>query len=58
MKFLLIPVDGYEKAIELTSKKREEELKRAVELGTTILFYHKEYYVDELPEEKKGGDVD
>lgn len=57
MKFLLIPTDENAKTIEIdtTSKKQEDELKRSLELGTTVFFQKKEYFVDEV---LKQEDVD
>ena len=57
MKFLLIPTDEDAKTIEIdtTSKKQEDELKRSLELGTTVYFQKKEYFVDEV---LKQEDVD
>lgn len=57
MKFLLIPTDEDAKTIEIetTSKKQEDELKRSLELGTTVFFQKKEYFVDEV---LKQEDVD
>lgn len=59
MKFLLIPTDEDAKTIEIdtTSKKQEDELKRSLELGTTVYFQKKEYFVDEVLKQK-DGDVD
>lgn len=59
MKFLLIPTDEEAKTIEIdtTSKKQEDELKRSLELGTTVYFQKKEYFVDEVLKQK-DGDVD
>lgn len=59
MKFLLIPTDEGAKTIEIdtTSKKQEDELKRSLELGTTVYFQKKEYFVDEVLKQK-DGDVD
>lgn len=59
MKFLLIPTDEDAKTIEIdtTSKKQEDELKRSLELGTTVYFQKKEYFVDEVLRQK-DGDVD
>lgn len=57
MKFLLIPTDEDAKTIEIetTSKKQEDELKRSLDLGTTVFFQKKEYFVDEV---LKQEDVD
>ena len=57
MKFLLIPTDEDAKTVEIdtTSKKQEDELKRSLELGTTVYFQKKEYFVDEV---LKQEDVD
>ena len=57
MKFLLIPTDKDGKTVEIdtTSKKQEDELKRSLELGTTVYFQKKEYFVDEVLKQK---DVD
>lgn len=59
MKFLLIPTDEDAKTVEIetTSKKQEDELKRSLELGTTVYFQKKEYFVDEVLKQK-DGDVD
>lgn len=59
MKFLLIPTDEDAKTVEVetTSKKQEDELKRSLELGTTVYFQKKEYFVDEVLKQK-DGDVD
>lgn len=59
MKFLLIPTDEDAKTIEIdtTSKRQEDELKRSLELGTTVYFQKKEYFVDEVLKQK-DGDVD
>ena len=59
MKFLLIPTDEDAKTIEIdtTSKKQEDELKRSLELGTTVYFQKKEYFVDEVLKQK-DGDID
>lgn len=59
MKFLLIPTSEDAKTIEIdtTSKKQEDELKRSLELGTTVYFQKKEYFVDEVLKQK-DGDVD
>lgn len=56
MKFLLIPTDEDAKTIEIdtTSKKQEDELKRSLELGTTVYFQKKEYFVDEVLKQKDG----
>lgn len=59
MKFLLIPTDEDAKTVEIdtTSKKQEDELKRSLELGTTVYFQKKEYFVDEVLKQE-DGDVD
>lgn len=56
MKFLLIPTDKDAKTVEIetTSKKQEDELKRSLELGTTVYFQKKEYFVDEVLKQKDG----
>lgn len=59
MKFLLIPTDEDAKTVEIetTSKKQKDELKRSLELGTTVYFQKKEYFVDEVLKQE-DGDVD
>jgi hypothetical protein len=52
----LIPTDEDGKTIEIetTSKKQEDELKRSLELGTTVYFQKKEYFVDEVLKQEDG----
>lgn len=59
MKFLLIPTDEDGKTIEIdtTSKKQEDELKKSLELGTTVFYRRREYFVDEALKEGED-DVD
>lgn len=59
MKFLLIPTDEDGKTVEIdtTSKKQEDELKKSLELGTTVFYRRREYFVDEALKEGED-DVD
>ena len=59
MKFLLIPTDKDGKTVEIdtTSKKQEDELKKSLELGTTVFYRQREYFVDEVLKEGED-DVD